>query len=546
MVIPLRESFTDWNNIDIKESLKIIPISLTESNKTISLQEGTVNILGAFKIPIWRLGEKNRNGRIYEESLADKIIKENKITPVLDGHPSDSYIPKLNDIIAVAKNPTKELYEGKKIMFAEVYFVKKELYDSVNRALILGLSLEQSSSGLGELKEDDITVNTDNYFLERYCDLLIVDSSGKVSFSKENEIVTSQTEATDLKSNKNNIKENLTINTVNNINEQKETIIMDKAVTIPINLLRKQIERYIGKASKLTELNDKLKAYSEIKEWIEDAGSDKLKDINEKVELEIKTILEKKEELSIKGQKTDTLEESLVKSNTELNKAKKDLFEATSKLDLCYEQLDSLKQYSIKYKEMFDIQSGKLNTMVEAEDYLNAKKFIEKIEADKQSIVSRLELYKTANKKLKNQFESFVESVKSEKLVESKRLEAVKQAKLDESIKLELMNKKREIALQEKLLEEEQDRDAELDILQQRTEVKSYFLDLCESYGKKTMKEFETSILSCRTLREAQIVVVKLRDDIESLSESHRQSSGRLNERTSLKFNAPKQNSGLL
>ena len=514
----LTESFKDWGDND--NIVEAIPLALTEANKKVTVNENSYDVLGGYKIPIWRLGEKNRNGRIYEEALADKVIKENKVTTVLDGHPSDDYTPKLEDIIAVAKNPTKEKVGKSKIMYAEVYFVKKGLHETVKRALDLGLNLEQSSSGLGELKEDDITVNTSSYQLERYCDLLISESSYQVSFNKENEIAIKESVEDTEGIKNNNVNEKLTINNIETINEKKE-VTMKNTATIPVSLIRKNIESYIEQADKIEDLNSKLKTYGEIKEWIVDTGSDELKDLEEKVNGVLDTVIEKKEELAVKGLKTDSLEDELEKTKEELDQIKSDFQELTEKLEVCFDQLDSLKDYGNSYKEMFDITNGKINTMVEASEFIKLNKDVETLNEEKSKFKETIGKYKQANSKLKEQFESYITKVEKEKLEERRKLESIKNKRLEESVATKLEIERVELEEAKRLEEIERQKEIELNYYTERAEVKEYYNDLCKTHTSKVMNNFKESIINSKTLRDAQNRYFKYRSQIESLEEDY-------------------------
>ena len=76
----LIESFSHW---DSSEKIEAIPLKLSE--KTLKLEENSYPILGAYKIPVWRLtspqsGENpNRNKRKYTRELAEKIIRSPRI-----------------------------------------------------------------------------------------------------------------------------------------------------------------------------------------------------------------------------------------------------------------------------------------------------------------------------------------------------------------------------------------------------------------------------------------------------------------------------------
>jgi hypothetical protein len=250
----------DWKNI---ENIKPVSIKLNESNRLIEANGNTYNCLSCYKIPVWKLDEKNLNGRVYPRSLAEKLVRENKVTVALDGHPEDdNYVPLLKDVIAVGKNPVIE----ENILWVYCYFVDEEYDRKAHRIMDLGFPLQQSSSGLGEVDDFD-TVISETYELERYFDLLVQDSSYQVFTSKENEVVDVPVQKIEKQKENKSLSESVTIinrNTSFDENKKKDKS-MDKSLKLNVKSLIREAES----KENLTEKNRLLKeAYNAVKDEV--------------------------------------------------------------------------------------------------------------------------------------------------------------------------------------------------------------------------------------------------------------------------------------
>lgn len=149
----------------------IKPIILNESNKKIIHEGKEFDATFAYRFPQWVLDKKNLNGRIYITKLAQKIVKENKVTFGLCNHPSeesDQPDGDVKDIWAVEKDPVIE--NG--ILWFSVYLVGDLGKKLVKDILDVGAGIPLSSSGYGEVNRDG-TVDVESYDLERYSDFVL-------------------------------------------------------------------------------------------------------------------------------------------------------------------------------------------------------------------------------------------------------------------------------------------------------------------------------------------------------------------------------------
>lgn len=365
----LVESFSkDW-----KSDYKPVKIGLNEKNTHISLKEGKYDALVAYKLPIWRLGEKNFNERIYPQTLGEKVVKENKVTVVLDNHPEDKDNPGLKEIIAIGKNPS---IEGN-ILYAECYFIDKELSEKVERATDLGFFFEQSSSGYGELEGNTVVAET--YDLERYFDLLLSDSSYNVSFGDENKIVTEKK----VEEKEEVLKEKDIIN--------KENIIMEKDTKVVVSkedkLIKLSLENKLREASKIEDLKERYTEYSSVMEYFEDFDNvEYASELKESVVKELADIQVKIDALTEKGKELDKVveeKETSLKSLDEANEAIKTLKEEKEKVDNMLEkaikELDEGKEVYTKLKDLYENKVAEMNTMVDPDDYIALINEFEKV-----------------------------------------------------------------------------------------------------------------------------------------------------------------------
>lgn len=134
---------------------------------------------------VWRLGERNLNGRIYTEDLARRIVAQGLKTMAYDGHEADftsghDYAP----AIAYCDNPR---IEGG-CMVVDIHFLEsQETSASVRNIRELhaaGLPIGVSSVGYGSLDADGVI--QEDYELVRYLDFVAL-PAGLVYANPKNE-----------------------------------------------------------------------------------------------------------------------------------------------------------------------------------------------------------------------------------------------------------------------------------------------------------------------------------------------------------------------
>ena len=133
---------------------------------------------GKWVAPIWNLDKLNLNGRVYSTTLAQRIVRENKVTGVCDGHEPD-YHREYGNFIAVAKNPS--IKEGQ--LWVEIEMINDEYGKHLERCMEKGLPIGVSSVGYGDCDQDGV-VDANTYELVRYLDF-VTSPAGEVYAKKE-------------------------------------------------------------------------------------------------------------------------------------------------------------------------------------------------------------------------------------------------------------------------------------------------------------------------------------------------------------------------
>ena len=188
MKVKINESISNWK-LDEKIEIKQLSASrvLKESD---NFAEEDIKLSSGYNVPIWVLDVENLNGRTYPRELGERIVRENKITYVLDGHPlNDDWV--VRDIVGVAKNPSIK----ENVMYVDLFIVDDSIQNKISEMVYHDSFVGLSSAGLGTI-EDDGTITEENYELQRYCDLVIEPAYG-VYITKNSEEVKESVEVSD-------------------------------------------------------------------------------------------------------------------------------------------------------------------------------------------------------------------------------------------------------------------------------------------------------------------------------------------------------------
>lgn len=539
-MIRLRESFSDWST-DTKDLIK--EIKLTEKVALVEFANQSFTPLSAFYIPVWRLDQKNRNGRVYEYALGEKICKENKVTGVLDGHPSDDHEVRIDEVIAVAKNPKIENTSEGPIMFVEVYIIDKTYDERIRRATELGMTFEQSSSGFGELDKDNKVI-TESYILERYCDLLVQDSSYQVGFGKENAILHNKTENLEQKTQENsstNYKNDTRIIAEKSDDGEKEKSIMadNTLISFEDKIIKRNIKSNLREALKLEDPKARVTELKEIATFFGDfsdrsVGSDLESELKESLEAAENEILE----LAEKGKELDTVIKEKEETVSSLDEAKarikeleesevslKEKLELTNKkLDFAFEEMDKSKETYLGLKELYERKSAEVNTLVDPENYVELAESHKKSEAKLAIAIAEMDKIKEAvdsgalkESRKKKPLTNEEKETRRKRIAEAVEKNSEEGAPVVEgkvSIKEKIGSKKsiteaiedanaNDTPVARTFLQEKLD--------SEREAINQYFSKLSERYGAEVMEEYKEVFDACKTKSDAVQTYLKVK-----------------------------------
>ncbi len=151
----MKKLFTEMMSV---EAGKIRSIALKEEEKK--------DYSAHWRAPVWHLDTVNLNGRVYGTELAKRIVAENQVTGVCDGHDPDYHF-EFKNFVAVAKNPTIE--DG--FLYVDIYMVDQAFAQNLEKMHALGLPIGVSSCGYGETDQYGNVVAA-TYELIRYMDFV--------------------------------------------------------------------------------------------------------------------------------------------------------------------------------------------------------------------------------------------------------------------------------------------------------------------------------------------------------------------------------------
>ena len=219
-------------------------------------------------------------------------------------------------------------------------------------------------------------------------------------------------------------------------------------------------------AQKIEAISERIDQYSELLSYFEEGIAEDLKkEIEEALSLDKKLM---KESSNPNGM--NTLQQ-------EVETLRKDKEAVEEKLNNSLELLDSLKTYSKKLKEMYDLAQAEKNGMVTASEYREAQVYLETVEHEKELL------------------ESEVIKLKS-KLSEKATVSPTSRVEED------VLEEKEEAKIEEKTLKAA------------NPEVQRYYTNL--EYDNPSVVLIKEDILRCRTLMEAQRTFLKLKSLYET------------------------------
>ncbi len=458
--------------------------SLTEKYQTLTIEEKsgkttTYKAKAVYTFPISKPDSKNLNERVYSSKLWENVIKnkygENSYG--LMDHPENEGSTK--DRWCVWRN--LRFSEDKKTILADAYLFGK-WGQEVLEGLEAGGKVGLSTSGYGELLEDDQTVNPESYELERVADF-VFNPSYEVFGTKEDKLEVETEEEKPSEEKEEIVEENEKENKKEKSSMEKNKKISSfEEKSFKINMMSSFKE-----AKKIESLDERIENLNELLSYFEEGIAE---DLKKEIQEALDSDLAKKEEFAKKGESFDkiegenkTLQEQLDSLKNDFEELKKEKESLETKFKNATDLLDSTKVYTNKLQEMYDLVESEKNGMISASEYNETLAFIEDLEKEKEDL-------KEENLKLSKKF-STIERRK-------KRARSLKREEIKE-------NEEEEV---EDLEEEEENYDGV------NKEVLQYYRE--QENSNPDVSKIKNEILRSRTLFEAQMTYMKLKGLVEN------------------------------
>lgn len=520
-------------------------------NESVSLHineagsDKTYKAKAVYTFPISRPDQKNLNNRIYTSKLWEKVIKEKQAEGCygLMDHPDDDGSTK--NAWCVWRN--LRFSEDRKLVLADAYLFGFWGQQALE-ALEAGGSIGLSSSGWGDFKDDDITLNEDTFVLERMADWVLnpsyevfghqedlkalVNANESISGGKridyDDSFVKVYKDGKEIysgiedyepmknadwkwdndhkyytykdmikvclenlenspKQNKEIVMEN-TKSTVSPSIEEKSLLFNIKAMFKEAKQVENVFERLDGYNSLLSYFNESLSVSgSAIKEEIETS-------INEDNEF-IKKCVAEHNDLTSKitdlEEKYNELTSSFNEANEKLEVVSNENADLEKKYNESCEMLDNFKTYALKQKEIVRTLEAEKNGMVSPKEYKESIVYSQSLEEEIQNLKNELHEAKKCKK------EDDDDDVKKDDPEDDDANDDGKGD--DEKDDLEKMDDKKESFVNES--------------------VKDYYDDLV--YRNSKVSIIKEDIMKCKTVLEAQMTYLRLKGLVEDSANTY-------------------------
>ena len=124
---------------------------------------------GVWTATVWKLDERNINGRTYPKALGERIAREGKSTMAYDGHEVDWITGQEYGIAkAVCSNPR---IEGNELR-VDIDFVDESYEALLEKLVEKGIAIGVSSVGYGDVDPMTGVVNEASYVMVRFLDFV--------------------------------------------------------------------------------------------------------------------------------------------------------------------------------------------------------------------------------------------------------------------------------------------------------------------------------------------------------------------------------------
>jgi chromosome segregation ATPase len=473
-------------------TLKKIP--LTEATKIVEKDGKEYKCRAAYELPVWRLGEKNLNERVYGKELAEKLMKDQPVTLGLANHPKQE--ADVTYTFAVERNP----HIKENIMYVDAYLVGDN-GELANEIIEAGGSIGLSSSAYGDVDKDG-NVQLEGFEIERFCDW--VDMPSYEVYAGTENVIGVEKKSESIEKDTTNIimkeKENKDMSNKNNTEVPKTKSLEEKNLRLGVRNLLKE-------ADTKDSLQEKLEVYREVIDYCGDSefGEDYVKQAAEKIE----EIQQQIYELADKGKEVDKLKEDSEKTHKELEEKVESLEEENTSLKEQYETatqlLDDMKTREQKIREMYESTIAEKNGMVTAEEYQELAVYLE---GKEKELEEALEENRKLKKKVKTYMERAAEGIKE---ADKKKDDDDEEDNMDDDEEEE----KDEEKYDKKKKKESVVEDTDYHFVRDNKQVRAYYEDLV--LENPNVEKIKDEILGCGTLFEAQKKYLNLKDLVEDI-----------------------------
>lgn len=513
---------------EVTNELKEKISSLHSDNKLTEsiIKEGKT----AWEVPISKYDIENANGRVYSKKLWENVVGSQRDrwfgSPMLEDHPngeSDGDPGKICGVWLEARIGNDGYVYG-------TFIPSGRKGRDLEEHLKNGLRAGTSSSGFGELLNDNRTVDPESFTIERLSDWVLTPSQGTYFTYEETD--NEAKNASDSRFGESANKQESVV---------KEKTIMSSIAKLEEKKFRRDMDAFLEAATSMEDPQARLVEFEEILSYLEEGAAPDLKErVVEKIEEEKAFIQKQLKEAA--DLRKELKVESLADIKTRIGENKK-LVETSKKESTDWEAIATILQEKLD-KLRADIQGRPTEAYV---GYLKGK--IKKQYGEKRDIVKQMEEAKKAAAARVVKKHELVEKMSAELGAAqqhiSKRedkIEALQeqitrlQTRLGEATReLESSSKafnefKSQADAKPKLMGRPADAIARYTDFREFDEIKSYWADLAIRHGQD-IHPYKERILSCKTLREAQALYLKV---LPMLNESLEVEAARLPESVSI------------
>ena len=159
------------------EKLTFTPIKKVNVSEKVIVEGKEIQAEKKYVFLVWDKNY-NQNGRNYKYVI-DRVIKDNRVTLTMCDHPEDA--ESMKDLCGIAKNPRWD--NDLQWMIVDWYPIG-EYGENVAKAYDLGAPISVSSCVLGNVDDENCVIDDDEFFLERYLDI-VYEPSNAIYHSKD-------------------------------------------------------------------------------------------------------------------------------------------------------------------------------------------------------------------------------------------------------------------------------------------------------------------------------------------------------------------------